>query len=36
MEEVQKSDCICNKYSESYKEKFIKMNCWTKIGEKFD
>ena len=36
MEEVQKYDCICNKYSKSYKEKCIKMNCWTKIGEKLN
>ena len=36
MEEVQKYDCIYNKYSKSYKDKYIKMNCWAKIGEKFD
>ena len=27
MEEVQKYDCIYNKYSKSYKDKYIKMNC---------
>ena len=36
MEEVQKYDGIYNKYSKSYKDKYIKMNCWAKIGEKFD
>ena len=36
MEEVQKYDCIYNKYSKSYKDKYIKMNCWAKIGEKFN
>ena len=36
MEEVQKCDCIWNKYSKSYRDKYIKMNCWAKIGEKFD
>ena len=36
MEEVQKYDCFYNKYSKSYKDKYIKINCWTKIGEKFD
>ena len=36
MEEVQKYDCIYNKYSESYKDKYVKMNCRAKIGEKFD
>ena len=24
------------KYSKSYKDKYIKMNCWAKMGEKFD
>ena len=36
MEEVQKYDCIYNKYSKSYKDKYIKMNCWARIAEKFD
>ena len=36
MEVVQKYDCLYNKYSKSYKDKYIKINCWTKIGEKFD
>ena len=33
---MQKYDCLYNKYSKSYKDKYIKINCWTKIGEKFD
>ena len=36
MEQMQKYDCIYIKYSKSYKDKYIKMNCWAKIGEKFD
>ena len=36
MEEVQKYDCIYNKYCKSYNDKYIEMNCWAKIGEKFD
>ena len=35
-EEVQKYVCTYNMYSKSYKGKHIKMNCWAKIGEKFD
>ena len=35
-EEVQKYDCIYNKYTKNCKDKYIKMNCWAKIGEKFD
>ena len=29
-------DCLYNKYSKSYKDKYIKINYWKKIGEKFD
>ena len=36
MEEMQKYDCLYNKYSKSYKDKYIKINYWKKIGEKFD
>ena len=36
MEEMQKYDCLYNKYSKSYKDKYIKINCWKKIDEKFD
>ena len=35
MEEIQKYDCIYNKYSRDYKNKFIRINCFQKIGEKF-
>ena len=35
VEEIQKYDCIYNKYSRDYKNKFIWMNCFQKIGEKF-
>ena len=35
MEEIQKYDCIYNKYSRDYKNKFIRMNCFQKIGKKF-
>ena len=36
MEEMQKYDCLYNKYSKSYKDKYVKINCWKKIDEKFD
>ena len=36
MEEMQKYNCLYNKYSKSYKDKYIKISCWKKIGEKFD
>ena len=36
MEEMQKYDCLYNKYSKSYKDKYIKINCWKKIDKKFD
>ena len=36
MEEVQKYDCLYNKFSKYYKNKYKKLNCWSKIGEKFD
>ena len=32
----KKCKSFYNKYSKSYKDKYIKINCWTKIGEKFD
>lgn len=35
-EEVQKYDCLYNKFSKDYKNKYTKMNCWAKIAEKFD
>ena len=36
MEEVQKYECLYNKFSKDYKNKFTRLNCWRKIGEKFD
>ena len=35
MEEVQKYPTIYNKFSTDYKNKFIRMNIWKAIGEKF-
>ena len=35
MEEVQKYPAIYNKFSTDYKKKFIRMNIWKAIGEKF-
>ena len=32
----KKCKSFYNKCSKSYKDKYIKINCWTKIGEKFD
>ena len=36
MEEVQKYDCLYNKFSKEYRDKYEKINCWKVIGEKFD
>ena len=36
LEEIQKYDCLYNKFSKDYKSKYKKLNCWSKIGEKFD
>ena len=35
MEEVQKYECIYNKFSKDYKNKYIRLNSWKAIGEKF-
>ena len=35
MEEVQKYECVYNKFHSKYKNKFVKLNCWVKIGEQF-
>lgn len=35
MEDVQKYECIYNKNSCDYKDKYKKLNAWTKIGENF-
>ena len=34
--EVQKYDCLYNKFSKDYRDWFMKLNCWTKIAQKFD
>ena len=36
MEEVQKNDCLYNKYSKEYRDKHRKINCWKAIGVQFD
>ena len=35
MEEVQMYECLYNKFNKQYKNKFIRLNCWRKIAEKF-
>jgi len=35
MEEIQKYECPYNKLCKDYKNKFIRLNCWKKIVEKF-
>lgn len=35
MEEVQRYECIYNKFSKDYKNKQVRENCWTKLAEKF-
>ena len=35
VEEIQKCECLYNKLCKDYKNKFIRLNCWKKIGEKF-
>ena len=36
MEELQKYDCLYNKFSRDFKDKYKKMNCWKMLGEKFN
>ena len=36
MGEVQKYDCLYNRNSRDYKDKYKKLNVWNKVGEKFD
>ena len=36
MEEEQKYDCLYNKFSKEYRDKYKKISCWKAIGEKFD
>ena len=33
--EVQKYECLYNKYCKDFKDKYKKMNCWEKIGRLF-
>ena len=35
MEEVQKYECIYNKFSKDYKNKYIRLNSWKAMEEKF-
>ena len=35
MEEVQTYECLYNKFNKQYKNKFVRLNCWRKIAEKF-
>ena len=35
MEEVQRYECIYDKFSKDYKNKYIRLNSWKAIGEKF-
>ena len=35
MEEVQKHKSLHNKFSKDYKNKYVRVNNWEKIGENF-
>ena len=35
MEEVQRYDCLYNKFSKEYRDKCTKINCWNAVGQKF-
>ena len=35
MEEVQKYESLHNKFSKDYKNKYVRVNNWEKIGENF-
>ena len=35
MEEVQRYECIYGKFSKDFKNKYIRLNSWKAIGEKF-
>ena len=30
--EIQRYECLYNKFSRDFKDKYKKMNCWTKVG----
>ena len=36
MEEVQKYECLYNKFNKDYKNKFVRFNCWKIIAEQFN
>ena len=36
MEEVQRYDCLYNKFSKEYRDKCTKINCWNAVGQKFN
>ena len=36
MEEVARYECVYHRNSEDFKDKNKKVNCWKKIGEKFN
>jgi len=35
MEEIRKYDCLFNRLSKEFKDKFKKINAWSKVGEGF-
>ena len=35
MEELRKYDCSFNRFSKEFKDKFKKINAWSKVGEFF-
>ena len=35
MEEIRKYDCLFNRFSKEFKDKFKKINAWSKVGEVF-
>ena len=35
IEEVQRYDCLYNKFSKEYRDKCTKINCWNAVGQKF-
>ena len=36
MEELQRYECLCNKFSKYYKKKQVRDNCWLALGKKFN
>ena len=35
MEELQRYESLCNKFSKDYKKKQVRDNCWLALGKKF-